>query len=126
MTRRGEERGSPLVVAALAVVLSACVQAPAAVSDDPAYGALAPPAKTLARNTVQEALETLRSKDSLSWSYVEDGSKGKITPLRTYRTSAGFYCREYVEIVETLGDGRSARQRTACRDGDGLWKQVRS
>ena len=108
------------------VLLGACAQAPQSASGDPAYDGLTPRAEVLARNTVQEALETLRSRTTLSWSYVEDGSKGKIMPLRTYRTTAGFYCREYVEIIETTTVGRNSRQRTACRDNDGLWKPVRS
>lgn len=109
-------------------LLSACVQAPAKqpASGDPAYSGLAPRAEVLARNTVQEALETARSRTSLSWVFVEDGSKGEITPLRTYRTTTGFYCREYVEVVDSDSEGRTSRQRTACRDTDGLWKPIRS
>jgi surface antigen len=108
------------------VLLGACAQTPKPAVGDPIYDSLTPRAEVLARNTVQEALETARSRTSLSWSYVEDGSKGEITPLRTYRTTAGFYCREYVEIIQTATDGSNQRQRTACRDNDGLWKPVRS
>lgn len=108
-------------------MLAACVQAPASERPgDPVYSPLTPRAEVLARNTVQEALETARSRTSLSWTYVEDGSKGEITPLRTYRTTAGYYCREYLETVETSTDGATRRQRTACRDDDGLWKPISS
>lgn len=108
-------------------MLGACVQAPPAErAGDPVYGPLTPRAEVLARNTVQEALEKASSRTSLTWSYVEDGSKGAITPLRTYRTTAGYYCREYLEIVETSTDGATRRQRTACRDDDGLWKPISS
>lgn len=107
-------------------VLAACAQAPAQRAGDPVYVPLAPRAEVLARNTVQEALETSRSRTSLSWTYVEDGSRGEITPLRTYRTTAGYYCREYLEIVETSTEGATRRQRTACRDDDGLWKPLNS
>lgn len=117
----------PAAVAGCALVLvGACAQSPRPASGDPAYSGLTPRAEVLARNTVQEALETAHSKTSLSWSYAEEGSSGKITPLRSYRTTAGFYCREYVEVIESGADGRSSRQRTACRDSDGLWKPVRS
>ncbi len=109
----------------LFLLLGACAQQPAAPPGDPVYQSLAPRAEVLARNTVQEALETARSSSSLTWSYVEDGSRGEITPLRTYRTSAGFYCREYVEVVDSGADQRHRRQRTACRDDDGLWKPIR-
>ncbi len=108
------------------LLLGACAQSPEADRGDPVYNALTPRAEVLARNTVQEALETARSKTTLSWSYVEDGSRGEITPLRTYRSSAGFYCREYQEVVDAGTDRRASRQRTACRDNDGLWKPIRS
>ncbi|MEQ8357061.1 MAG: hypothetical protein RH942_16105 [Kiloniellaceae bacterium] len=115
----------PATATALGLLfLGACAQAPA--SGDPVYGPLAPRAEVLARNTVQEALETARSQTSLSWIYVLDGSKGEITPLRTYRSSTGFYCREYVEVVESGASPRTRRQRTACRDEDGLWKPIRT
>jgi len=108
-------------------LLAACAQAPAPQRPgDPVYSPLAPRAEVLARNTVQEALETSRSRTSLSWTYVEDGSKGEITPLRTDRTTAGYSCREYLETVETSTDGAPRRQRPACRDDDGLWKPISS
>ncbi|GAB4393549.1 MAG: RT0821/Lpp0805 family surface protein [Kiloniellaceae bacterium] len=107
-------------------LLGACAQAPVRVSGDPAYSSLAPRAEVLARNTVQEALETARSQTSLSWTYIEDGSRGEITPLRTFRSSAGFYCRVYLEVVDAGDEGPARRQRTACRDNDGLWKPIRS
>ena len=120
------------------ILLGACAQAPAPkpAAGDPAcsrldgrcemLSGLAPRAEVLARNTVQEALETAQSRTSLSWIFVEDGSRGEITPLRTYRSTTGVYCREYVEVVESSDEGRTMRQRTACRDMDGLWKPIRS
>lgn len=112
-----------LAAAGLGLALSACAQAPA--PGDAAYSSLAPRAEVLARNTVQTALETATSQSSLEWSFAEDGSKGTVKPLRTYKSTTGFYCREYVEVVETTTDGRNSRQRTACRDLDGIWKPLR-
>ena len=128
MARRLRGKGLAPAVVALTLLLGACAQAPAPAEGrgDPVYGGLTPRAEVLARNTVQEALETARSRTSLFWVHAEDGSKGEITPLRTYRSTTGYYCREYMEIVETSTDGRASRQRTACRDDDGLWKPIRS
>ncbi len=113
-----------VAVAGLSLGLSACAQTPT--PGDAAYSSLAPRAEVLARNTVQTALETATSDSSLEWSFAEDGSKGTVMPLRTYRSTTGFYCREYVEVVETTTNGRNSRQRTACRDLDGVWKPLRS
>ena len=123
--RKAARRLAPLLAGGV-VLVGACAQAPAPDAGDPAYQALAPRAEVLARNTVQEALETAPSKTSLSWTYVEDGSRGLITPLRTYRSSTGFYCREYREVVMASAAQETSRQRTACRDADGLWKPIRS
>ena len=119
-------RGLAPTLTGCAMLVSACAQTPASGPVDPAYEALAPRAEVLARNTVQEALETVLSKTSLSWTYVEDGSRGQITPLRTYRSTTGFYCREYREVVVASAAVQTSRQRTACRDADGLWKPIRS
>lgn len=126
MMRRLADGMRPVVASGIVLLLGSCAQTPKPQTGDPAYSALAPRAEVLARNTVQEALETARSQTSLSWSYVEDGSRGEITPLRTYRSSAGFYCRVYLEIVDAGGAELASRQRTACRDEDGLWKPIRS
>lgn len=124
MVRRGEITVPALMVAGLALLLTACAQTQQA--GDPTYLRLTPRAEVLARNTVQTALETAQSRSSLQWSFAEDGSNGVVTPLRTYKSSTGYYCREYVEIVETAADGQNSRQRTACRDLDGIWKPLRS
>ncbi len=128
MSRRCTAKPLPLAAAgATLMVLGACAQtSDSRDAGDPAYNALTPRAEVLARNTVQEALETAHSKTSLTWSYVEDGSRGEITPLRTYRSSAGFYCRVYIEVIDAGAEDRTSRERTACRDDDGLWKPVRS
>lgn len=126
MAVRGGRKTLLPVLSGCMLLAGACAQSPAPKGGDPAYLALDPRAEALARDTVQEALETARSKTSLSWRYAEDGSYGEITPLRTYRSSNGYYCREYLEVVTVSQERQTSRQRTACRDSDGLWKPVRS
>lgn len=124
MALRRKALAAAPALAGLSLLLGACAQAPAEKRPDPVYGALAPQAEQLARMTVQEALETQHSRESLSW-IDGDGSRGEVTPLRTYRTTAGYYCREYLEVIETAADGRTQHHRTACRDSDGRWKLIR-
>ncbi|NIA67725.1 hypothetical protein HBA54_03900 [Pelagibius litoralis] len=124
MSALGLKGPKTLTLLGVVFFLSACAQSQPA--GDPSYAALAPRAEVLARNTVQTALETAQSRSSLGWSFVEDGSSGAITPLRSYKSTTGYYCREYVEVIETAANGSNSRQRTACRDVDGVWKPIRS
>jgi surface antigen len=78
----------------------------------------------LARTAVQEALETQPSLRTRFWTNEETGNAGSVTPLRTFQTSTGFYCREYEEVVLSRRYGRAAVRYTACRDLDGEWKLV--
>jgi len=77
-----------------------------------------------ARQNRQAALEKLKRNRSRYWSDGASGSKGETTPMRTYKTADGVYCREFVEAVETHGAIRRVLVDTACRDRDGQWKLV--
>ena len=77
-----------------------------------------------AQKNRQVALEKLVRNRSLTWTNGTSGSKGEATPIRTYKTVEGFYCREFVEAVETPDLGRRVAVNTACRDSDGRWKLV--
>ena len=44
-----------------------------------------------------------------------------VTPLRTVRTPAGVFCRDYRQ--EITARGRTSRQQaSACRDEAGIWQ----
>jgi surface antigen len=77
-----------------------------------------------ARQNRQAALEKLVHNRSRFWSDSASGSKGETTPIRTYKTGNGVYCREFVEAVETSNAARRVAVDTACRDRDGQWKLV--
>ena len=79
----------------------------------------------LADQTLQSALETQRSGRSLSWNNQRDNHRGSITPLRTYKTAEGVYCREYSERIEAGGGVQQIRA-TACRDRQGQWRLLES
>ena len=72
----------------------------------------------------QAALERNLSGRSLRWENRARGVAGTVTPIRTYRTRDGIYCREFLETVRReAADSRV--QRTACRDQDGVWRVAR-
>ena len=72
----------------------------------------------------QYALENTRTNTSTSWVNPDSGNSGAITPVETYQTSSGEYCREYVQTI-TVGGERQQAYGTACRQPDGAWKILR-
>ena len=75
----------------------------------------------LAARTLQTALEGQPDAEAVAWRSPTSGWSGAFTPLRTFQTEAGTFCREFQEDLAAPAD-RSARYRlTACRTGRGVW-----
>ncbi len=78
--------------------------------------------RTLLAQTVQEALETKVSGETVqigqggSWSEI-------LTPIRTYKSKSGHWCRQYLR-QSTFGGMDLSIQGTACRDQNGVWTTV--
>lgn len=70
---------------------------------------------------VTQALEKHLSGQSVRWQSQETGTRVVVTPVRTYRSQSGKWCREFTQQVEGRGD-REALRGIACRDADGLWR----
>lgn len=64
------------------------------------------------------ALDTQISGGSVTWQNPASGSRGTITPLRTFRTVNGRWCREYREVVDSVAQSEQ-RIGIACREADG-------
>jgi len=79
--------------------------------------------KKMAAEAERKALETAPSGTTVSWQNPDNGHKGTVTPVRTYQTSSGQYCREYETHVTIEGKSEKAYG-TACRQPDGSWKIV--
>ncbi len=76
-----------------------------------------------ANQSVQIALENTFSGMRSSWKNAASGHSGTVTPLSTFKSKSGFYCRVYEETITI--DNRTERYTdTACRDSDGRWKPV--
>ncbi len=64
------------------------------------------------------ALDTQISGGSVTWQNPASGSRGTITPLRTFRTTDGRWCREYRQQVDSAAQSEQ-RIGIACREADG-------
>lgn len=72
----------------------------------------------------QYALEYAPTNQTTPWRNPDSGNFGSVTPVETYRSSAGQYCREYQQTVWISGEQQQAYG-TACRQPDGNWKIIR-
>lgn len=73
-----------------------------------------------AGDTLQTALETLRSGARADWVGADEGF-GYVKPLRTWKSKSGHWCREFEERVYTSTGDRINRRAVACRTGEGQW-----
>lgn len=79
--------------------------------------------ETMAKKKIQTALENLSSGKTAYWQNPESGASGSVTPLKTWKTNEGVYCRSFQTSIR-LASGRSTnRKGVACRS-DAVWKAV--
>ncbi|MGH8064575.1 MAG: RT0821/Lpp0805 family surface protein [Candidatus Entotheonellia bacterium] len=76
-----------------------------------------------ANTAAAQALESVPAGQSVAWRNPDSGNTGAVTPVRTYQTSAGQYCREYTQTI-TVGGEKHQSYGTACRQADGTWRIV--
>ena len=70
---------------------------------------------------VHRALEQEVSGTEVGWENPDSGSHGTVTPVRTYRSAAGKWCREYTLVVIRDDGGSETRRAVACRESEGAW-----
>lgn len=78
--------------------------------------------RSVMASTLSKTLETMASGKTVSWQAAETGGRGAITPIRTYRSKSGHWCREYRVLVEA--GGRRSWRGLACRTGKNRWFTV--
>jgi surface antigen len=71
--------------------------------------------------TISRALESSQSGAMTSWVNPDNGSRGTVTPLRTFRGQDGNYCRDFQQSVVIGGQSQQVNN-TACRQPDGSWR----
>nr|WP_244313996.1 RT0821/Lpp0805 family surface protein [Roseibium denhamense] len=83
---------------------------------------LTPGDRILAEQSFQDTLETKTAGQSSTWRNDATGVAGTVTPIKTWKTRTGTYCRSYREKV-VLATGKSdSTTGTACRTSAGIWK----
>jgi surface antigen len=76
------------------------------------------------QQNAQYALEYSPTRQSTTWRNPDSGNYGSLTPIETYQSSQGQYCREYLQTV-IIGDREQQAYGTACRQPDGSWQIIR-
>jgi len=110
--------GSCLLVA----WLSGCASSGAGFGggEPPLYQRMSDGDVELADATVQHALDETPSRQPSRWRNPVSGNEGMVTPLRSFKTEDGIYCRRYSELIRV--ESRQERyEDTACRARDGVW-----
>ena len=70
-----------------------------------------------------QALEYAPSGYSTPWRNPDTGHYGSVTPIETYESAGGAYCREFQHQAQ-IGGRSGDVYGTACRTPDGQWQAV--
>jgi surface antigen len=73
------------------------------------------------RGCFGQALEHAPSHQVISWRNPKDDTAYRVTPLRTFETDDGRWCRDYTTVV-TVGGRERTERGTACREANGTWR----
>lgn len=72
-------------------------------------------------DAVFQALEKHVSGQTVAWENPDSGSRGQVTPVRTFKNRQGQWCREY-KAQDFIADTPRIRHAIACREPEGLWR----
>jgi surface antigen len=103
---------------ALGLLLGGCAGWPTA--DAALYEELSENDVALAARTLQSALELTPDGTTRRWTNQETWHSGAISPIRTYLTEGGHFCRDYREEL-TFGARPGRFHHSACRGEDARW-----
>ncbi|GGO85636.1 hypothetical protein GCM10011348_34640 [Marinobacterium nitratireducens] len=105
----------------LVASLSGCASSGAGLGGaPPLYQRMSDGDVELADATVQFALDSTPSRQQSRWHNPLSGNEGMVTPLRSFKTEGGIFCRHYSELIRV--DSEQERyEDTACRAEDGVW-----
>ncbi len=80
--------------------------------------------RDIIQETIATALEKHLSGVPAAWRNPRSGSSGRVEPVRSFRSAAGQWCREYIleAALRTGGERNETRRAIACRDAEGRWR----
>ena len=76
-----------------------------------------------AQQAMSQALEQHTSGETVDWKSPDTGRHVAVTPVRTFRSERGQWCREFTQVVVD-GSLRTAVRGIACRQGEGDWRAM--
>lgn len=107
-----------LVLASCSVISAQETSDSASLSQEPNLGSSD---RKIAQKSLQNALENSVSGKPVRWQNPASGASGSVTPLKTWQTARGKYCRAYREKIK-FPTGQSLNRRgTACRSPNAVW-----
>ena len=72
---------------------------------------------------VGQAMEHAKENQPIAWKNPDTEEQYTVTPVRTFQTNEGRYCREY-QAQATVGGKVQETYGTACRQPDGAWQII--
>lgn len=113
-----------LKIAVAAALLAGCNATASVGPNAKSAAALTGQDQRLARSAFQNALENSMSGKGISWRNKASGASGSVTPVKTWKTSAGVYCREYRERIQLASGQSQTNKGSACRSKSGTWQSA--
>ena len=89
----------------------------------PLYSQMTDKDVQIADSALQYALESIPSTEKHEWINSRSGNSGTITPLRSYKSVAGYYCRDYQELLR-INPRQAVYFDTACRGKNSNWHPI--
>ena len=77
--------------------------------------------RKLIETVVNDVLEKRLSGATVDWRSADSGRHGSVTLIRTFRSTGGNWCREYLRTT-IAGTWKDLRRAIACREPDGNWR----
>jgi len=82
---------------------------------------LIPSDRTQFENSTKLAMEKMEDGQLMNWSNPEPGVAGTITPVKSYQTRDGYYCRDFDASIAAKKEGVGHGKGRACKVQGGSW-----